>query len=185
MNSLHGSWCQKPTIFSGPAPTCGQYPERSRKPSLTGCSRRASLRISATGFCRPICTSLIVCSAPNSWPGILHGPFVAFPPVANQQVTRLRRKRQNPSEIVAAAGTPRPYEEAKGIKCGRQRRRKLCLVSPKTARFGSSVPSSAWLQWPLAGRRRDDLPLPDPVRSAILVSKPPGIWRMSARLAYR
>jgi len=36
------------------------------------------------------------------------------------------------------------------------------------------------LRWPFA-RGDGDLPLPKPVRSAILTSKRPGIWRMSAR----
>ena len=43
--------------------------------------------------------------------------------------------------------------------------------SPDQFRNGSEC------QQPLAGRGRD-LPLPDPDTGAILVSKPPGIWRM-------
>jgi hypothetical protein len=37
------------------------------------------------------------------------------------------------------------------------------------------------IRWPFA-RGDGDLPLPKPVRNAILASKPPGIWRMTVKV---
>jgi len=50
--------------------------------------------------------------------------------------------------------------------------------------FERRVAVNHQLRWPFA-RGGGDLPLPEPVRSAILASKRPAIWRMSVSTACR
>ena len=55
----------------------------------------------------------------------------------------------------------------------RAMRREVCPGTSKAARFSVGPPSTT------SFARGVDFPLPKPVRSAILVSKRPRIWRMS------
>jgi hypothetical protein len=53
----------------------------------------------------------------------------------------------------------------------------VCLDAGKRGSFGVSLLSAAAFDHLLLAAKA--IPLPEPVRSAILASKPPGIWRMS------
>jgi len=53
----------------------------------------------------------------------------------------------------------------------------VCLDAGKRGSFDVSLLSAAAFDHLLLAAKA--IPLPEPVRSAILASKPPGIWRMS------
>ena len=55
------------------------------------------------------------------------------------------------------------------------------LKTPAKRRVSASGAVNQQLRWPFA-RGHGDLPLPKPVRSAILVSKRPGTWQMSVQV---
>jgi hypothetical protein len=58
----------------------------------------------------------------------------------------------------------------------------VCLDAGKRGSFDVSLLSAAAFDHLLLAAKA--IPLPEPVRSAILASKPPGIWRMSVKSRY-
>ena len=90
--------------------------------------------------------------------------------------------RRHPVADRSAAGTAYGHDARRPSAPGNEGRGMLWYK--QSGVFERRAAVNHQLRWPFA-RRGGDLPLPEPVRSAILASKRPAIWRMSVSTACR